>query len=76
MPLIEVTLAGRRAPGQIRALIHEVTAAVVRALKVPRQSVRVAVRELPATHWAAADVTIAEREASSREASRWSSSTT
>ncbi|MBT2233679.1 tautomerase family protein [Nonomuraea sp. NEAU-A123] len=63
MPLIEVTLVHGRTPDQIRTLIHEVTAAVVRALEVPQQSVRVAVRELPATHWAAGDVTIAEREA-------------
>ncbi len=69
MPLIEVTLVDGRTPEQIRALIREVTAAVVRALRVPQQSVRVAVRELPTTHWAAGDVTIAEREASRGEAS-------
>ncbi|MCZ0984783.1 tautomerase family protein [Streptomyces diastatochromogenes] len=63
MPLVEVTLVDGRTPDQIRSLIHEVTAAVVKALDVPRQSVRVAVRELPKTHWAAGDVTIAEREA-------------
>lgn len=63
MPLIEVTMVAGRTPEQIRALIHEVTAAVVRALEVPQQSVRVAVRELPTTNWAAGDVTIAEREA-------------
>jgi 4-oxalocrotonate tautomerase len=67
MPLIEVTLIDGRTPEQIRALIHEVTAAVVQVLKVPQQSVRVAVRELPTTHWAAGDVTIAEREASRGE---------
>ncbi|WP_433171487.1 tautomerase family protein [Actinoallomurus sp. CA-150999] len=69
MPLIEVTLVDGRTPEQIRTLIHEVTAAVVRSLTVPQQSVRVAVRELPTTHWAAGDVTIAEREAARGETS-------
>jgi 4-oxalocrotonate tautomerase len=64
MPLIEVTVVQGRTP--------ELTAAVVRALDVPLQSVRVAVRELPTTNWAAGDVTIAERDAAQgpvREAS-------
>ncbi|MFI1164483.1 tautomerase family protein [Streptomyces sp. NPDC020801] len=65
MPLIEVTLVHGRAPEEIRSLIHEVTRAVVTALDVSQQSVRVAVRELPKTHWAAGDVTLAEREAAS-----------
>lgn len=64
MPLIEVTLVDGRTPEQLRGLIHELTSAAVKALDVPLQSVRVAVRELPKTHWAAGDVTIAEREAS------------
>lgn len=63
MPLVEVTLVHGRTPEQIRALIREVTAGVVRALDVPLHSVRIAVRELPTTHWAAGDVTIAERDA-------------
>ena len=67
MPLIEVTMVQGRTAKQIRALIHEVTAAVVRSLEVPQQSVRVAVRELPTTHWAAGDVTIAERDAAAQE---------
>jgi 4-oxalocrotonate tautomerase len=63
MPLIEVTMVHGRTPQEIRSLIHELTGAVVRALDVPQGSVRVAVRELPKTHWAAGDVTVAEREA-------------
>ncbi|MFE0511948.1 4-oxalocrotonate tautomerase family protein [Streptomyces sp. NPDC058964] len=65
MPLIEVTMVHGRAPEEIRSLIHEITRAVVTALDVPQQSVRVAVRELPKTHWAAGDVTLAERETAS-----------
>ncbi|ADI04658.1 putative 4-oxalocrotonate tautomerase [Streptomyces bingchenggensis BCW-1] len=68
MPLIEVTMVHGRTPDEIRSLIHEVTGAVVKALDVPQQSVRVAVRELPKTHWAAGDVTIAEREAAASAA--------
>ncbi|NBM16126.1 2-hydroxymuconate tautomerase [Streptomyces sp. GC420] len=62
MPLVEVTLTEGRTPEQVRALISEVTAAVVRAVGAPKQNVRVVVREIPGTHFAAGDVTIAERE--------------
>jgi len=61
VPLVEVTLAEGRTPEQIRSLIHELHEAVVRAAAAPPESVRVIVREVPATHWAAGDVTIAER---------------
>ena len=61
MPLVEVTLAEGRTPEQIRSLIHELHEAVVRAGAAPPENVRVIVREVPATHWAAGDVTIAER---------------
>ncbi len=63
MPLVEVTLVEGRTPEQLRTLIHELHAAVVRAVQVAPDSVRVVLREVPATHWAAADVTIAERRA-------------
>ena len=61
MPFIDVTVAVGRTPEQIRALQHELTAAVVRAIGAPVESVRVVVREVPTTHWSAGDVTIAER---------------
>ena len=61
MPLVEVTLAEGRTPAQIRALIHELNEAVVRAIDPAPSSVRVIVREVPTTHWAAGDVTLAER---------------
>lgn len=63
MPLVEVTLVEGRSSEQLRALIHELHAAVVRAVAAPPENVRVVLRELPATHWAAGDVTIAERRA-------------
>ena len=65
MPLVEVTLTQGRSPAQLRALIHELHEAVVRAVDAPPANVRVIVREVPATHWASGDVTIAERKKSS-----------
>ena len=63
MPLVEVTLVEGRSPELLRALIHELHEAVVRAVDAPPASVRVVLREVPATHWAAGDETIAERRA-------------
>ncbi|HEY4854255.1 MAG TPA: 2-hydroxymuconate tautomerase [Streptosporangiaceae bacterium] len=63
MPLVEVTLAEGRTPEQIRSLIHELHEAVIRAVAAPPENVRVIVREVPATHWAAGGVTISERRA-------------
>lgn len=64
MPLAEITLVEGRAPELIRDLVHAVHAAIRDSLGVPEQNIRVVVREVPPTHWAAGDVTIAERRAS------------
>jgi 4-oxalocrotonate tautomerase len=61
MPLIEVTLAEGRSPEKLRALISKLTEAVVESGVGSKQSVRVIVREVPLTHYAAADETLAER---------------
>jgi 4-oxalocrotonate tautomerase len=61
--MIEVTLVEGRTPEQLRALISGLTRAACEAIGSPVESVRVVVREVPATHWAAGDVTIAERAA-------------
>jgi 4-oxalocrotonate tautomerase len=63
MPLIEVTLTEGRSPEQLRALISGLTRAAADAVDAPLQNIRVVVREVPETHWAAGDVTIAERRA-------------
>ncbi|MGH3218099.1 MAG: 2-hydroxymuconate tautomerase [Streptosporangiaceae bacterium] len=63
MPLVEVTLVQGRTPQQLRALLHQLHDAVVRSIGAPAENVRVVIREVPATHWAAGDVTIAERSA-------------
>ena len=61
MPLIDVTLVEGRSPDQLRALITALTDAAVSTVDAPRESIRVVIREVPPTHWAAGDVTIAER---------------
>lgn len=68
MPLIEVTLVEGRSAEQLRALISGLTRAAVEAIAAPVETVRVVVREVPATHWAAGDVTIAERSAVAQRA--------
>lgn len=63
MPIIEVTLTEGRSPEKLRALIHELTESVVRTGVAKKESVRVILREIPKTHFAAADETLAERTA-------------
>ncbi|GAB40287.1 tautomerase family protein [Gordonia sputi] len=63
MPFIDVTIAQGRSPEQIRTLMHELTEAAHRAIGAPIANIRVVVREVPTTHWAAGDVTVAERQA-------------
>lgn len=67
MPLVEITMVAGRSPEQIRSLIHEVHEAVVRSTESDPSGVRVLVRELPPTHWAAGDMTIAERAQAAAE---------
>ena len=62
MPLIEVTLTEGRGPEKIRSLISALTEAVVATDVAPKDNVRVIVREIPREHFAAGDVTIAERQ--------------
>jgi 4-oxalocrotonate tautomerase len=61
MPLVQVSLRTGRSPEQLRRLISALTSAAVDTLEVPKESVRVIVTEVPATHWAAGDVTLEER---------------
>lgn len=61
MPLIEVSVVAGRSPRQLRELITRLTDATEEAIGAPRQSIRVILREVPASHWAAGDVTIEER---------------
>lgn len=61
MPFVEITLGPGRTPEQLRVLIRALTGAVVDSVGAPLETVRVVIREVPDTHWAAGDVTIAEK---------------
>ncbi|MEU0137654.1 tautomerase family protein [Streptomyces sp. NPDC006296] len=60
MPQISVTIAEGRTPRQIRTLLHELHAAVLRSVDTRPEHIRVTVHEVPLTHWATGDTTIAE----------------
>jgi len=61
MPIIEVTLAEGRTPEQLRRLISALTSATMDAVGAAKPSIRVILREVPETHFAAGDETLAER---------------
>jgi 4-oxalocrotonate tautomerase len=46
--------------------MHELHRAVVLAIGAPPENVRIIIREVPPTHWAAGDVTLAERAEQAR----------
>nr|WP_237448661.1 2-hydroxymuconate tautomerase [Nocardioides flavescens] len=60
VPLVDVTLTEGRSPEQVRALISAVHDAVVTTAGARPEHVRVIVREVPRTHYASGDVTVAE----------------
>jgi len=66
MPQIDVTISAGRTPEQIRNLIHEVHAAVVRTANAQPEHVRVVVHEVPRAHWATGDVTLVEMDAAAQ----------
>lgn len=63
MPQVAITLAEGRTPAQIRDLIHEVHAAVLRTVSTRPEYIRVVVHEVPRTHWATGDITLTEMDA-------------
>lgn len=69
MPLVDVTLTEGREPAQLRELIAQLHRAVESSLGADPQNIRVIVREVPRTHWAAGDQTLAERDAAEADRS-------
>jgi 4-oxalocrotonate tautomerase len=67
MPLVEVTLAEGRSPGQVRRLIHEVHEAVLRTVDTRPEHIRVIVREVPRANWSTGDVTLVEMDAAAEQ---------
>jgi 4-oxalocrotonate tautomerase len=73
MPLVQVSIRAGRPAENIRKMISAVTAAVAESLDAAPQSIRVIVTEVPLTHWATGDVTLAEKQeqtAGSKESGR------
>jgi 4-oxalocrotonate tautomerase len=63
MPIVRIDLVEGRTPERKVDLIRRVTDAVVAALDVRPEQVRVLLREVPPEHWAVGGRTMAEREA-------------
>lgn len=63
MPMAFVSIRQGRSPESIRTMISAVTAAIAESLDAPPASIRVVVTEVPPTHWATGDVTLAEKSA-------------
>jgi len=51
MPIAQINIIEGRSDEQKEALISEVTAAIVRSLGAPQQSVRVIINEMPKQHF-------------------------
>ena len=62
MPMAFVSIREGRPPENIRKMISAVTAAIAVSLDAPPASIRVVVTEVPLTHWATGDVTLAEKQ--------------
>ena len=62
MPMAFVSIREGRPPETIRTMISAVTAAIAESLDAPPASIRVVVTEVPLTHWATGDVTLAEKQ--------------
>jgi 4-oxalocrotonate tautomerase len=61
VPMAFVSIREGRPPESIRKMISAVTAAIAESLDAPPASIRVVVTEVPLTHWATGDVTLAEK---------------
>lgn len=60
MPLFEVTIVEGRTAEQKKALIARLTEVAVETMDVPRDAVRVCIREIPLEHWGVGGETLAE----------------
>ena len=69
MPLVQISMLPGRSSEQKRALLAEVTEAVVRTCKVPPETVRVLITEIAAEHWAVGGISRADTDAKKRTVS-------
>lgn len=68
MPIVRIDLLAGRTAERKAELIRRVTAAVVEALEVRPEQVRVLLSELPPEHWAVGGRSMAERAESEPDA--------
>ncbi|MGC5076639.1 tautomerase family protein [Agrococcus sp. DT81.2] len=62
MPLIDVSIARGRSPGQLRALMNALHDAAETTVGAASENITVIVREVEREHWSRTDTTIAERD--------------
>jgi 4-oxalocrotonate tautomerase len=67
MPIVRIDLVAGREPERMADLIRRVTGAVVAALEVRPEQVRVLLNEVPPEYWAVGGTTMAERSARASE---------
>lgn len=67
MPIIDVSIAAGRTPETTRRLISALTQATADTLGCDPATVRVLIREIPTSHWAAGDTTLEERVRASED---------
>ncbi|MDR6417001.1 tautomerase family protein [Pseudarthrobacter sulfonivorans] len=68
MPLIEVSIARGRTPGQLRSLIGALHRAAENSVGAAPENTTVIIREIEHEHWSRGDQTIAERNAAAQGA--------
>lgn len=56
MPIVELTLVEGRSNQKKTAVVKSITEAIVTALEVPPETVRIIIREIPGEHFAVAGV--------------------
>lgn len=56
MPIVEITIIEGRDQGAKRRLVEKVTDAIAESIAVPRDAVRIILREIPGEHYAVGGV--------------------
>lgn len=64
MPLVQIHMLKGRTEEQKKRMMAEVTEAIARTLQAPKESIRIAIYELPRNHWSVGGITMEERFAS------------
>ncbi|WP_084213528.1 4-oxalocrotonate tautomerase [Thermicanus aegyptius] len=61
MPLVQIHMLEGRTEEQKKRMMVEVTEAIARTLNAPVESIRIAIYELPKSHWSVGGITMEER---------------